>query len=450
MAFSRSSEESPQHQQQQRISVRLSRVRTAESGSLIADVPSPHPTVLGSPSIAAEAPFGLVHLGERFTSLLMVENESSLPIVSVKIKVELQTSTQRQVIREDPDESMVLRPAESTSVAIQHDIREVGVHILVVSISFLNPQTNERKYVRKFFKFSVASPLALKTKVTELMGRDVMLLEAHVHNTSTIAFTLESLSFEPTSPLTAKCLALDPLGEEGIQGEVDELTRLAEGMSISGRATPMAIRAEFTEHELLVDAMYQFVFILASPTIFPFYQVLQLGRLEIRWRTETGEQGRLQTGILSHPAPSPSDVHSGISAYIKRVPEVIRKLHPFEALFVFKNSTEEDVLDLCLEFAYEAGPLGPVAPFGICQLRLGTLTALNTTRAGMMLMPLQAGLVSSENFWLCYEDSRGELHRKPYIFQLYIEDGGGMSSLGVGEIDATDAPSMPSVLVPLA
>lgn len=418
VAFSRSAEEN-------HLSVRLRRVRATaiEGSSPHPDAHSSHPSVVGSPSMATEAPFGIVHLGERFTSFLSISNESSLlAFDSIMIKVELQTSSQRQLIREDTEErAITLRPEESSSLSIQHDIREIGAHILVISVSYLNPQTHERKFLRKFFKFTVASPLALKTKVTELMGRDVMLLEAHVHNTSNTNFTLENLCFEPVSPLTVTCLSYEDHDEEG---DVDELSKLAEGLSVSGRATPDIIKAEFTNHELSIDSIYQFVFILTSPTISSFHLPLQLGRLEIRWRTESGEQGRLQTGTLSHPAPSSADPACGISAYIKRVPQHITRFQPFEALFVFKNSTEEPVQNVCLDFAYESGPVGPVAPFGICQLRLGTLTALNTTRAGMMLMPLQTGLVASENFWLCYEDAQGEAHRKPYVFQLFVEDAG--------------------------
>lgn len=423
------------------IAVRLVRLRA--DGTPASGVPAPAPPFFpaspaSSPSLPAEAPFGTVHLGEKFGSRLVVANEGLVDLQRVRVKVELQTSTQRAVLLDiEPDVAaaeadaacgVALPAGEALPIDVLHDIREVGVHVMVCSVHYTNPVTNERKFARKFFKFTVVNPLALKTKITEMPALDALLLEAQLQNVSSSTFFLESVRFDPAPPLSASTLAPAPAPAD--------LVRLVGGLHIGAHEPATAHPAEyrFAEHEHAhahahahahrPDCMYQFVFVLSSPAVIPAAAPLTLGKLDIRWRSETGETGRLQTAPLVHP----DSALDAITVHIKSLPSPLFLHEPFEALFVFKNGTDRDIHALSLLYDDDDGggssPIAPahppVLPLGSTELRLGTLTALNTTRMSMLLLPLCTGLVDAQHFWLAYEQD-GVAYRRPYVFPLLIE-----------------------------
>ncbi|KAJ3396508.1 hypothetical protein HDV05_003159, partial [Chytridiales sp. JEL 0842] len=141
--------------------------------------------------------FGNIYLGETFTSYLCVNNESKTGVQNVGVKAELQTSTQRFTLADTlsgPSNSASLLPTQSAEFLIHHEIKELGIHILVCSIHYVIK--GERKFFRKFYKFQVLNPLTVKTKVNSLQdGR--ALLEAQVANGSGVSMYLERLRFEP-------------------------------------------------------------------------------------------------------------------------------------------------------------------------------------------------------------------------------------------------------------
>jgi hypothetical protein len=359
----------------------------------------------GSPSMPAEALFGTVHLGEKFASQLIVSNEGAIELYEVRIKVELQTSSLRAVLCE-PDDVTNLAIGQNVTLQTMHDIREVGVHIIVCSVHYMNVVTNERKFVRKFFKFTVINPLALKTKVTELAGRDLVLLEAQIQNVSTTIFILETVRFEPMAPLMATTI-------DSLECDSKVMECLIDGMTIS--PSGKGHTAEYRERELIPNAMFQFVFLLVHPSVLGNLP-LQVGKLDITWRSEGGERGRLQTGALTHS----DGQKEALCMTVCDIPSHTYLHEPFEALFLFQNGTERDLSSVQLIFDFGKEREADVIPLGCTRIHLGDLTALNTTRHRMMLMPLRIGLIQPQHFWVEYEDV-GVRHRRPLKFTFFIE-----------------------------
>lgn len=416
------------------IAVRLVRLKPEASGN---------PTILpsellprtlldssgGSPSLPAEAPFGTVHLGERFASQLIISNEGGLALTDLRVKVELQTGTQRSVLCETT-ESTELESYGMTPVTTVHDIREVGVHIIVCSVHYTNPITNERKFFRKFFKFTVVNPLALKTKVTEMPEKDLYFLEAQIQNVSNTKFTLQSVRFEPAEFLIATTLAALSLKEETFNDTHNDVASISDhlkrALEISSCDFPLCLKsndAEYQQKDLAPEGMYQFVFVLNNSSELPLKSVeenvIHLGRLDINWRAEAGQCGRLQTGMLSHTT-DPS--HETIGVSVRKVPPKVNVCEPLQVLVILKNNTNRDITNLCLLYdcPLEEAPI--IVLLGNTRIHLGTLTSFNTTRAYLQLFPLKVGLLKPSHFWIEYEDNGGIPLRRPLCFYLSIED----------------------------
>ncbi|KAH6561459.1 hypothetical protein BASA62_009809 [Batrachochytrium salamandrivorans] len=193
-------------------------------------------------------PFGNIYLGETFSSCLCVTNESSIQVLNLSFKAELQTSTQRLTLADTLASSSSLSstasservgaggmlgsytslqgssaagtqggrkslansllPSQSVEFIINHDIKELGIHILVCSVHYTpapavgsvpTGHDRERKFFRKFYKFQVLNPLSVKTKVNTLADGRIF-LEAQVQNVSSTSMYLERMNFEPNEP----------------------------------------------------------------------------------------------------------------------------------------------------------------------------------------------------------------------------------------------------------
>lgn len=459
-------------------------VRTAEGHQLAIRIirlrydGSPLPTIAdgvvskgGSPSMPAEAPFGTVHLGERFASLLLLSNEGVSRLRGITVKVELQTSSQRMLLHDEITPSTTpteLEAGQQASLRTQHDIRELGVHVLICSVHYECDVIAERKFLRKFFKFTVINPLTLKTKISELPGQ--LLLEAQLHNVAGSRFILESVTFDlPPEQMQGQQLTCETIGGPPMSS--------MEGLSLREDGTRVTTR--YGSQLLAPENIFQYVFIIKPATtvsgadfrLFNKQQALTLGRLDIQWRTaEGGECGRLQTGVLTHQweqhegegmtigsranstrstaATSPPlmvpSMPAAISIALGGCPSRARLQRPLEILIILQNDTDRTLSDvrilwehpslvhdrentISIEAPRRTPSLGgtprestdqPIstptsspshadwlpafAPIGPPILYLGTLTAFNSTRARMKIMPLLPGLQQSRHLYVQY------------------------------------------------
>ncbi|KAG7155082.1 Trafficking protein particle complex subunit 13-like 1 [Homarus americanus] len=109
--------------------------------------------------------FGNIYLGETFSCCLCVHNDGSDSIREVSIKAVLQMSNQRVPLLGEDDNEMLhqLEGNGTINEVIQHEVKDIGTHILVCAVSYLS-SSGDRLSFRKFFKFQVMKPLDVKTK----------------------------------------------------------------------------------------------------------------------------------------------------------------------------------------------------------------------------------------------------------------------------------------------
>ncbi|KAF9964879.1 hypothetical protein BGZ70_005794 [Mortierella alpina] len=328
------------------------------------------------------AAFGNIYLGETFTSYICANNESPHPVRDVILKAELQTTTLRFALSDTlasqrnqasatrlPSESSltsVPSPSSSTGGHIQllesgktnemivsHEIKELGIHILVCSIQY-STLDGQQKSFRKFYKFQVMNPLSVKTKVnhpppstTAISVQDhtnqnivssainmnvsrggLVMLEAMVQNVSGVTMWMERMRFEPTDVFTIK--DLNVVIEEDDSGDGQETE--------SKEVKPGSAASIFGEHDYFApNDIRQYLYVLTPK---PGKEMLArttnvLGKMDILWRSQFGETGRLQTSQLTRkPAPLEE-----IAVQVVKVPERIQLEQTFSIDIVVKNQS---------------------------------------------------------------------------------------------------------------
>ncbi|KAI7829013.1 hypothetical protein BC939DRAFT_442544 [Gamsiella multidivaricata] len=300
------------------------------------------------------ASFGNIYLGETFTSYICANNESAHPVRDVILKAELQTSTLRFALSDtlagqrqhvpgrSPSEVppspatgghiQLLESGKTNEMIVSHEIKELGIHILVCSIQYTTLDGQQKSF-RKFYKFQVMNPLSVKTKVnhppaTTVSTQDgnggapvsvanvstggLVLLEAMVQNVSGVTMWMERMRFEVADAFTVKDLNV-VIEDEDEDGDTKITTE-------SKRGGPVSI---FGKHDYFApNDVRQYLYVLTPK---PGKELLAkttnvLGKMDILWRSQFGETGRLQTSQLTRK-PSPLDE---IAVQVVKVPERIR------------------------------------------------------------------------------------------------------------------------------
>ncbi|CAO3569265.1 unnamed protein product [Mortierella alpina] len=328
------------------------------------------------------AAFGNIYLGETFTSYICANNESPHPVRDVILKAELQTTTLRFALSDTlasqrnqasatrlPSESSlksVPSPSSSTGGHIQllesgktnemivsHEIKELGIHILVCSIQY-STLDGQQKSFRKFYKFQVMNPLSVKTKVNHpppstaaLSVQDhtnqnmagsainmnvsrggLVMLEAMVQNVSGVTMWMERMRFEPADAFTIKDLNVVIEEDNSSDGQATE----------SKEVKPGSAASIFGEHDYFApNDIRQYLYVLTPK---PGKELLAkttnvLGKMDILWRSQFGETGRLQTSQLTRkPAPLEE-----IAVQVVKIPERIQLEQTFSIEIVVKNQS---------------------------------------------------------------------------------------------------------------
>ncbi|VDC06697.1 unnamed protein product [Peniophora sp. CBMAI 1063] len=295
---------------------------TASVLSLQGKTPLPgHPKTLRDLTNASElltlpAAFGAIQLGETFSGALAVNNETASAVDGVLLRVEMQTANNKVVLAEIGGKSEVLSAGDTLETVVQHEIKELGQHVLACTVTYKLPPGSRVpasgeggdpsvQSFRKFYKFAVTNPLSVKTKVhvprapsatLSRAQRDKVFLEIHIQNT-----TPEPMSFER--------ILLDPAPGWSLDSSPSSSFAPTQDKLFSGANALMQPQ----------DAR-QYVYVLSPLEESTFFvppepgAVIQLGRLDISWRSAFGEPGRLLTSMLSRriplisptpPAPAP-------------------------------------------------------------------------------------------------------------------------------------------------
>ncbi|XP_063310144.1 trafficking protein particle complex subunit 13 isoform X4 [Pelobates fuscus] len=266
--------------------------------------------------------FGNIFLGETFSSYISVHNDSNQIVKDIQVKADLQTSSQRLNLSASTAVVAELKPDSCIDDVIHHEVKEIGTHILVCAVSYTT-QAGEKMYFRKFFKFQVLKPLDVKTKFYNA-ETDEVFLEAQIQNITTSPMFMEKVSLEPSMMYNVS--------------ELNTVYRDSDRSSTFGTKTylqPLDTRQylyclkpkpEFAEKAGIIKG------------------VTVIGKLDIVWKTNLGEKGRLQTSQLQRMAPGYGDVRLSIET----IPDTVNLEEPFEIMCKITNCSER-TMDLILE-----------------------------------------------------------------------------------------------------
>ncbi|CAH1772495.1 unnamed protein product [Owenia fusiformis] len=314
--------------------------------------------------------FGNIFLGEMFSSYISVHNDSSQECKDIVVKADLQTSSQRLTLSTGgTDTAKELGPDQSIDDIIHHEVKELGTHILVCAVSYTTVQ-GEKMYFRKFFKFQVLKPLDVKTKFYTSESDDVY-LEAQIQNITPGPIYMEKVALEPSSFFTAAEL------------NTPKNTSCLNKLSMS-----------------YLNAMdtHQYLYCLTpKPDVLANNKQLKgvtnIGKLDIVWRMNIGEKGRLQTSALQRMAPGYGDVRVTVDS----IPDIVEIEKPFNVTFKVANCCER-MMDLVLDL--KNSNKHALYWCGISGRQLGKLGPGENIQLNLTMLATTTGLQTINGLWL--------------------------------------------------
>ncbi|CAH2057603.1 unnamed protein product, partial [Thlaspi arvense] len=324
--------------------------------------------------------FGAIYLGETFCSYISVNNSSSSEVRDVTIKAEIQTERQR-ILLLDTSKSPVesIRTEGRYDFIVEHDVKELGAHTLVCSALY-NDADGERKYLPQFFKFVVANPLSVRTKVTYICVRAVKettFLEACIENHTKANLFMDQVDFEPAKQWSAVRLQ----NEDHHSTEVAPTSNLDELIL----NPPVIIRSGGGIHNYLYKLIPSTD--VSGQTKFQGSNIL--GKFQITWRTNLGEPGRLQTQqILGAPVS-----RKEINMRVVEVPTAIHLNRPFSACLNITNQTDRQLGPFEVSLSHDESQMEkPVAINGLQNLMLPRIEAFGSNDFKLNLIASKLGI----------------------------------------------------------
>ncbi|KAK9721200.1 hypothetical protein K7432_003594 [Basidiobolus ranarum] len=317
--------------------------------------------------------WGNIYLGEYLTCYLCLNNESTQLVRELSVKVELQTTSKRFPLADTttaPLENFV--PNQTNELVVQHEVKELGIHILVCSVQYLT-HTEERKFFRKFFKFQIQNPLAVKTKVNNSQGGK-MLLEIQLQNVAASSMHLENLRFEPAEPFS--------------HTDLNQIVKDSSYPSNEQRAPSEDQPSIFGVGDFLSPKdVRQYVYMLSpkKPNDITARTTNVLGKLDIMWRSVLGEFGRLQTSPLMRKPP----VLEKIELNVIEIPKDIFLEEPFRVQCRMINRTSSPMR---ANLTTNKAKMGSILITGHSSKTLGDIPANDSVDFSLDFVPLAPGL----------------------------------------------------------
>uniref|UniRef100_A0A4W3JRX0 Trafficking protein particle complex subunit 13 n=1 Tax=Callorhinchus milii TaxID=7868 RepID=A0A4W3JRX0_CALMI len=305
--------------------------------------------------------FGNIFLGETFSSYISVHNDSTQVVKDILVKADLQTSSQRLNLSASNAAVADLKPDSCIDDVIHHEVKEIGTHILVCAVSYTT-QAGEKLYFRKFFKFQVDY---IFRDNPEKSFTDEVFLEAQIQNITTSPMFMEKVSLEPSMMYNVTELNTIDTGGEGFS-TFGKMTYL-QPMDTRQYLYCLKPKPEFAERAGVIKG------------------VTVIGKLDIVWKTNLGERGRLQTSQLQRMAPGYGDVRLSL----EMIPDTVNLEEPFEVMCKITNCSER-TMDLVLEMCNT----NAIHWCGISGRQLGKLSPNSSLHLALKLLASVQGLQS--------------------------------------------------------
>ncbi|KAG1703675.1 Trafficking protein particle complex subunit 13 [Nymphon striatum] len=306
--------------------------------------------------------FGNIYLGEVFSSYISVHNDSNRVIKGVRVKADLQTGTQRVcLIGQDESKDCELGPGQSVDDVIHHEVKDIGTYILVCFVYYIN-DAGQSTHLKKFYKFQVMKPIDVKTKFYNAESNEVY-LETQIQNITSAPINLENVSLDPSPLFQVNQLNDNVETKKSVFGDVNCLNP-DDSRQYLFCMTPKSDLINNPKH---------------------LKGSFNIGKLDIMWRSNMGERGRLQTSQLQRMAPGYGDIR----LTIEKMPEVAHLAKPFTITCQISNLCER-AMDLMLILDNTQNP--NLVWTGISGKQLGKLEPHASSLIDLELLPIEAGL----------------------------------------------------------
>jgi hypothetical protein len=281
------------------------------------------------PYLTLPATFGNIFLGEPLSFVIMLKNESTQESTRINLmKVELQSASTRALVLEDHPSDLL--PIEGTQkFIVKQEIKEVGMHILVVQVQYTEGSQSDSKFLRKFYKFQVLNPFQVKTKPQAApFGRTI--LELSVQNTSASGLELSRLGLTPN----------------------DKDFSIRDFCEVKSAQIPtLEKEALFSSSFFQPNDVRQYLYLFSPKRINA--NLAPLGKLEIEWEG-AHESGRLQTPPLPQKQVAPQTQGLDLLYEVIESPQILSMGKEAEIVLKITNQTKL-VVSLQVEFQIPTG-----------------------------------------------------------------------------------------------
>lgn len=220
------------------------------------------------------------YLGEAIDFFVLLTNDSiKEDVCQVDCKVILENTNDQIVINQLNTDRLDAK--QSIHEIVKHEVKCLGKHQIICSVTYRISSTNEVKTFKTTFQFTVEKPLDVKTKFyfdDDLIINDIC-LEATLQNLSILPISLESVYLDPINYF--EVIDMNHVDRNGkkclVFGEINKF-----GFS----------------------DVQQYLFCLKIKKRYlndlnKIGQVNNVGKLNIIWTSSTGIKGHLQTPQLS-------------------------------------------------------------------------------------------------------------------------------------------------------
>lgn len=223
-----------------------------------------------------------------------------------------------------------MRGPDSRGRVNAHDsfVLPPNLNSLVCEVTYTTPN-NVQETFRKFFKFHVFKPLDVKTKFFNATDTDEVYLEAQIQNITAGTICLESVELESSDSYTAQSLNTLPNGESVFRSKNMLEPQNSCQFLYCLRPVPA----------LLADAK-------------ALRQANNIGKLDIIWRSNLGERGRLQTSQLQRVPVE----HGDLRLTVLEAASTVRIGQPYDMRCRLHNCSERAMeLQLALQTVARLG-----------------------------------------------------------------------------------------------
>jgi hypothetical protein len=325
----------------------------------------------------------------------------------------------------------LLRPGEQQEAVVSHDIRELGPHTLSCAAAWAGAD-GERAYDSQAFRFTVANPVVVRTKVGagaaaarplcgtclcvlarrthvfcrravltprraaprcrfvplqhRLVAQDV-LLEATLENRTKAPMLLDAVRLVPAPPYTAQTLDPPAPAAAAAAPGAGPLVAYADAVPLlppEGGAKSFVFRLRRGEGQ--GEGAGESA--AGGGAVADPGGGAALGRVEIRWRGPMGDPARLQTQLISMP-PSPA---RDLRLSLGPLPPRVHVEQPFTAHVLIANASDRRLGPLKLSFTAAGSAGAPsVVMEGAQSVVVDEVAPRGTASVGLRLLPLAPG-----------------------------------------------------------